>query len=232
MMQKVSESAAAAPVVSPEATADKSPASAPVKIDRRQFLATGLIVASAPAIAAATKGANRIKALEYGGKPLTPTRYVAPPGRRSMAEFLEKCTGCGLCVSRCPAKVLRPSTSEFGWLHMLHPVMRFDTSYCRYNCTRCTEVCPTGALTPLTSEEKHIFIIGHAKIETSNCIGCGLCVERCPRKAMHLVARPGWRKGESIMVASVDTDMCIGCGACEYICPATPFKAVVVNGIS
>ena len=65
-----------------------------------------------------------------------------------------------------------------------------------------------------------------------NCIGCGLCAERCPREAVKLVARPGWRNGQSIMVASVNTDLCIGCGACEYICPATPLKAIVVDGIS
>lgn len=243
MLQKVSGTAAPSPIIKPEAPAEKrdsasapagssEPDSAPVRVDRRQFLATGLIVAAAPALTAAKKGANRIQALQYGGKPLTPTRYVAPPGRRSMADFLEKCTGCGLCVARCPAKVLRPSYNEFGWLHMLHPVMHFDSSYCRYNCTRCTDVCPTGAILPLTVDEKHIFIIGHARVETDNCIGCGLCAERCPREAVKLVARPGWRNGQSIMVASVNTDLCIGCGACEYICPATPLKAIVVDGIS
>ena len=206
--------------------------SAPMKIDRRKFLATGLIVAAAPAVAAAEKGVKRIKALDRNSKPLTPSRHVAPPGRRSMADFLEKCTGCGLCVARCPGKVLRPSSNEFGWMNALHPVMDFDRSYCRYNCTRCTEVCPTGALTPLTAEEKHIFIIGHAHVEPANCIGCGLCVERCPRKAIGLAPAPAGSGSRTRLIATVHTDNCIGCGACEYICPASPDKAIVVNGIS
>lgn len=225
MMQPVENATAPTPAVGPEK-------SAPVKIDRRKFLATGLLVAAAPAIAAVEKSTRRIQPLDHGGAPLPTARHVAPPGRRNMAEFLEKCTGCGLCVARCPSHVLRPSSNEFGWLHALHPVMNFDSSYCRYNCTRCTEVCPTGALQPLTIEEKHIFIIGHASVETTNCIGCGLCADRCPRKAISMKARPGWKKGESIMVATVDTGNCIGCGACEYICPATPVKAIGVNGIS
>ncbi len=229
LMQKVSKTPVAPTAVEPDAATKRSQ---PVKIDRRAFLATGLIVAATPAINAASHGSKRIKALVYGGKPLEPARHVAPPGRLSMKDFLEKCTGCGLCVSRCPAKVLHPSTNEFGWLHMLHPVLKFDTSYCRYNCTRCTEVCPTGALTPLTTEEKHIFIIGHARVEPDNCIGCGLCTERCPRKAVTLTARKQWHSGQSFMVATVDTSQCIGCGACEYICPATPLKAIVVDGIS
>lgn len=222
MMQPVKNNPAPSAAEKPE----------PIKIDRRKFLATGLIVAAAPAVTAASNGVKRIQALDNGGKPLTPSRYVAPPGRRSMTDFLEKCTGCGLCVSRCPSKVLRPSSNEFGWLHALHPVMDFDRSYCRYNCTRCTEVCPTGALMPLIPEEKHIFIIGHAQVEPANCIGCGLCVERCPRKAITLLPPSPGMKARARLVATLDTGNCIGCGACEYICPATPVKAIVVNGIS
>lgn len=208
-------------------------ASVPValRIDRRQFLATGLILAATPAMEGARKKARRIQALTHGGKAPAPIRYVAPPGRRSMKEFLEKCTGCGLCISRCPAKVLKPSANQFGWLHALHPVMDYEASYCRYNCTRCTEVCPTGALHPLEEEEKHIFIIGHAQVDTSRCIGCGLCAERCPRQAIKMGARPNGETGVRPMVPNIHTDLCIGCGACEYICPATPVKAIWVNGI-
>ena len=195
-------------------------------------VATGLIIASAPAIDAVAKSSNRIKALTNNSRPLPVQRAVAPPGRRSMKEFLERCTGCGLCVARCPSRVLRPSANELGWVNMLHPVMDFERSYCRYNCTRCTDVCPTGALQPLTEDGKHIFIIGHAGVNTANCIGCGLCSERCPRKAIRMVVRTKEMGRGSLMVAQVDTENCIGCGACQYICPATPEKAIGVNGIA
>lgn len=240
MMQPVNNAASTTPAVksdkisteiSDNAATQAKATGAPVKIDRRKFLATGLIVSATPTLTAIAGSARRIQAIDRGSKPLTPSRYVAPPGRHSMTAFLERCTGCGLCVSRCPAKVLRPSSNEFGWLHMLHPVMDFEASYCRYNCTRCTEVCPTGALQPITVEEKHIFIIGHAQVEPDNCIGCGLCVERCPRKAITLQPRKAPKQGQSRAAATVDTGDCIGCGACEYICPASPIKAIVVNGI-
>ena len=235
LMQPVN-TAAAAPTVKADATGGRGgcdrQADRAVKVDRRQFLATGLIVAAAPALSVAAKGKQRIKAISNPGKALAVKRAVAPPGRRSMGEFLERCTGCGLCVARCPAKVLRPSTDEFGWLNMLHPVMDFDKSYCRYNCTRCSDVCPTGALLPLTEEEKHIFIIGHARVVAENCIGCGLCASRCPRKAIVMAARKPGQGGGSPLTAQVDTDLCIGCGACQYICPATPEKAIGVEGIS
>ena len=137
---------------------------------------------------------------------------------------MERCTGCGLCVSHCTGKVLTPATRQLGMRNALHPVMDFGEGYCLYNCNRCTQLCPTGALLPLTREEKHSYICGTARVETGNCIGCGLCVRRCPRAAVKLTETAGRR------VAAVDSSQCIGCGACEYICPASPFKAIVVDG--
>jgi len=239
MMQRIESASTARAIPTPDQPKINDNASGkiaadggtPLKIDRRKFLATGLILAATPALSTLAGGKKRIAAIETRGKPLEATRAVAPPGRRNMAEFFERCTGCGLCVAHCPAKVLKPSSNELGWLHMLHPVMDYEHSYCRYNCTRCTDICPTGALLPLTVEEKHVFILGQAHVESANCIGCGLCASRCPRRAISMVVRPSTEPGSGLMVARVNSSACIGCGACEYICPATPVKAIGVNGI-
>lgn len=232
MMQRVG-SAAAAPAVGGASGAsgvkDDTKACRPDEqkgVDRRMFIATGLAVAAAPALKALAVG---VEPAAHREKTLRP---VAPPGRRSMSEFLERCTGCGLCVAHCRSKVLRPSSNDYGWLNMLHPVLDFDRSYCLYNCTMCTEVCPTGALMPLTRDEKHIFIIGHASVEANLCIGCGRCVARCPRNAVSMKPRgqeSGARRGAK--VAAVDTSLCIGCGACRHVCPVRPVKAIAVDGI-
>jgi ferredoxin len=42
------------------------------------------------------------------------------------------------------ANVLRPSTDL---QHFMQPIMSFERGYCRPECTRCSEVCPTGAIT-------------------------------------------------------------------------------------
>lgn len=239
MMQRVAGevgTAANASAPNPTLPAVKEKAAGqPVKIDRRRFLATGLLVAAAPALSAIADTAARFEAEESGARKLRPTHPVAPPGRRSMADFLERCTGCGLCVAQCPTRVLRPSSTQFGWLHPLRPVMDYDRGMCEFNCTRCTDLCPTGALTPLTIDEKHIFIIGHARVETANCIGCGLCAENCPKQAIRMKRRPapdaGYTGSRSEYVALVDTSNCIGCGACQEVCPATPYKAIIVDGI-
>ncbi len=236
LMQRIGNAAAApfesnnteSPAVKDDAAGKQT--SAKIRIDRRQFLATGLIIAAALALEVVARGTKTARALRQGTGQTSPMRPVAPPGRRSMKDFLDRCTGCGLCVAHCPQKVLRPSAKDLGWLHMLHPVMNYDRSYCLYDCTLCTELCPTGALMPLTPDEKHIFIIGHARVEPANCIGCGRCARQCPRNAITMIPRPAFTPGRGNRISQVDTSLCIGCGTCQYVCPA-PSKAIVVDGI-
>lgn len=240
LMQRVG-SAAAAPMVEGDAgcktlkddakCSNGNNGRSPVGIDRRKFLATGLVVAITPAIDAIARSTERESEEKYGGGRLKKLKPVAPPGRHSMADFMERCTGCGLCVAHCPSKVLRPSVKQYGWLNMLHPVLDYGRAYCLYDCTNCTEICPTGALMPLTKEEKHIFIIGHASVEADTCIGCGRCAAKCPRRAVAMVARGQSPVRNGASVAMVDTTLCIGCGACESVCPVNPVKAIRVDGI-
>lgn len=206
----------------------------PKLMDRRKFLTAGIIAAAAPVIAkAADKAANRIDPLETGSVPLVPSRYVTPPGSKSRDEFLKKCTGCGLCVSHCTSQVLRPASGQYGSRHMMVPVMDFTQSWCYYNCKRCTTLCPTGALHPLTRDEKHRFVNGLARVDAANCISavdgtpCGACAKRCPTEA---ITMQRVNDSTSHVMPVVDPGKCIGCGACEYICPAAPFKAIVTNG--
>lgn len=199
-------------------------------ISRRQFMATGLIVAASaiPAVAIAGEGMRRVaRATGPASRNGHHLRPVAPPGRRSMRDFLESCTACGLCVSHCPTGVLRPSVRDYGLSHSMQPVMRYGTAYCDFDCTLCTDLCPTGALIPLTVDEKHIFIIGHAEVDTDACIACGRCQWSCPRKAVQVTDADGTGRH----AARVDTTLCIGCGVCQSVCPVTPQKAIMVNGI-
>jgi len=41
-----------------------------------------------------------------------------------------------------------------------------------------------------------------ARTNDETCIGCGLCVKRCPGK-----------------VSVVNLELCVGCGVCAYKCP-------------
>ncbi len=157
---------------------------------------------------------------------------LTPPGSGSMSHFAQHCTGCQLCISQCPNDVLRPTDDL---LHLMMPTMSYERGYCRPECTRCSEVCPAGAIKPIMPEVKASTQIGHAVWIKKNCIPltdnveCGNCARHCPTGAIEMVpSNPD--DDESPYVPAVNEARCIGCGACEYLCPARPFSAIYVEG--
>ncbi len=158
---------------------------------------------------------------------------VTPPGSLSIRNFTHNCTACALCVSACPSNVLQPSFNEYGLTGMMQPHMDYHTGYCNFECTRCSEVCPTGSIFPVMEDEKKRIQTGIAKFVKENCIvhtektDCGACSEHCPTKAVKMIPYEG-----DLLIPEVTDDICIGCGACEFACPTTPFKAIYVDGHS
>jgi polyferredoxin len=159
------------------------------------------------------------------------TSPVCPPGGGSIADFNKDCIACSLCINACPNGVLQPSFREYGISGMMQPVMNYHKSFCTYNCTRCTEICPTNALHPLLPEAKKLTQIGKAIFIEDNCIvktdktNCGACSESCPTKAVHMIPYKG-----NLVIPVVKDDICIGCGHCEFACPTVPYKAIFVDG--
>lgn len=204
-------------------------------LDRRTFLTAGLVMATGPIVAQGRKVAKLAGGLNDGQIPSEPLLPVTPPGVTDYKDFLNKCTGCGLCISHCPTGVLQASTTQYGILRMFHPVKNYDIASCAIGCTRCTHLCPTDALKPLTKEEKRHTSVGHACVSLSKCISyskeihCGKCAEACEPKAIKMTDKDLPGRGPAPMV---DASACIGCGACQYVCPAKPQKAIVVNGFS
>jgi ferredoxin len=157
---------------------------------------------------------------------------LTPPGSLSFQNLATRCTGCQLCVSECPNQVLRPSSDL---LHLMQPTMSYEHGYCRPECTRCSEVCPAGAIQKIDKEEKTAIQIGHAVWIKRNCVPitdgveCGNCARHCPSGAIEMVPLDE-NDEESPMVPAINEAACIGCGACEYVCPARPFSAIYVEG--
>lgn len=157
---------------------------------------------------------------------------LTPPGSLSARNMAQHCTGCQLCVSECPNQVLRPGTN---WMSIMQPTMSYELGYCRPECTRCSEVCPAGAIKPIQKEEKSSIQIGHAVWMKKNCIpltdgvSCGNCARHCPVGAIEMVPSDPDDE-ESLKIPVVNESRCIGCGACENLCPARPFSAIYVEG--
>ena len=157
---------------------------------------------------------------------------LTPPGSLSFQNLSTRCTGCQLCVSECPNQVLRPSGDL---MHLMQPTMSYEHGYCRPECTRCSEVCPAGAIKKIDKPEKTSIQIGHAVWIKKNCVvltdevECGNCARHCPSGAIEMVPLDHDNE-DSPKVPAINEAACIGCGACEYVCPSRPFSAIYVEG--
>lgn len=207
---------------------------------RRTFLATGAtLAASLPVVSAIAEGIEKCegegdcgkgKGKGKGHKDRKKWPPLTPPGSLNLERFKDKCTGCHLCVTRCPSQVLRPAGLEYGFDYMLKPRLAYISSYCNYECTVCADVCPTGAIKPLTKEEKITTQVGIATFFINRCIvktegnDCGACAEHCPTQAVHMVPYEG-----TLTIPKVEPDLCIGCGGCESICPVRPMRAIIIK---
>ena len=216
---------------------------------RRQFFITSLLMAAA---ATELKG-QEVKRSMIKFPAVRKDRYkrsipVSPPGSLSHNNLNNKCTACLLCVNQCPDKIIRPSVTEYGWTAVMQPTLSFECGYCRTDCTVCSDVCPTDAITKLTKENKTKVAMGNAVYVRENCIvvkddvNCDGCWRICPTDAITREYRDGGapyippadkpdaNTVDLRLVPMVDKNKCIGCGACEYICPARPLAAIFVEG--
>lgn len=153
------------------------------------------------------------KACRYGCLGYGTCSRVCPFGAISMTEdnlpFVDitKCTGCRKCEQACPVKVIEvlPATKQV--LVTCHSKDKGgDTrKHCDIGCigcAACVKVCPFDAPTVSNSL---------SKIDIEKCKICGLCVTKCPTKAITDFI-PSRSK-------AFITDPCIGCAICAKVCP-------------
>lgn len=156
-------------------------------------------------------------------------RLIRPPGARQEKEFLQRCTGCGMCIKICPTGALHPTLLEAGLEGLWTPRLVPRVGPCDQNCNLCGQVCPTEAIRPLPLEEKQKTKLGLAMFDTTRCLpyaygrDCMVCEEQCPiaDKAIYFLEveiqdREGQKR--KIKQPHVDPDKCTGCGVCEYCC--------------
>ena len=179
----------------------------------REFLATTLAATlTVPVLMAQGHGQQeRLRLRDGSGH----TRQVpiSPPGSLGHEHLGQHCTACHLCISKCPSRVLKPALLEYGLSGMMQPMMYFDKGFCNYDCTVCSDVCPNGAILPLSVEEKHRTQVGRVVFVEDFCIvhtdgtSCGACSEHCPTQAVSMIP---YRDG--LTIPHTNPQICVGCG--------------------
>lgn len=199
---------------------------------RRVFLSASAIFATTTVIKAQEKNVDGGLATIEDKKIPNRENPIFPPGALSARNFTQRCTACQLCVSVCPNQVLRPSGNL---MTLMQPEMSYERGYCRPECTKCSEVCPAGAINLIDVADKSATQIGHAVWIKENCVpltdgvDCGNCARHCPTGAIQMVSSNS-EILDSPKIPIVNIERCIGCGACENLCPSRPFSAIYVTG--
>ena len=215
------------PIWNKKTSLKEAPVAVEVNQSKRRFLSTTFTtgIAATRLLAKSTTGVS----LKQEVKRKQP---IAPPGVQNIDRLLQKCISCHLCVTKCPSHVIKPALFEYGLGGIMQPKLYFDHGFCSYDCTDCGDVCPTGAILPLTKEEKHHTQMGQVNFIVENCIvyydetSCGACSEHCPTQAVSMIPYK-----DTLTIPHIEPSICVGCGGCEYVCPAIPFKAIYVEGL-
>ncbi|ADV61227.1 4Fe-4S ferredoxin iron-sulfur binding domain protein [Isosphaera pallida ATCC 43644] len=176
---------------------------------------------------------------------------IRPPGSVAEEEFLKRCIKCDQCIRVCPTNVLQPSLFEGGVEALWTPIMVSKMGWCEYNCTLCSQVCPTGAIREISIEEKlgvgRFEAQGPIKVGTAfynhgRCLPwamdthCVVCEEVCPTSPKAIFTRnveitDRWGQTKTLKRPYIDPEKCIGCGICEHECPVKDDPAVYVTAI-
>lgn len=101
---------------------------------------------------------------------------------------------------------------------------------CHYGCIGfgdCALACPANAI---------CIKNGIAHVDASSCLGCGLCMSKCPNKMISMVPQNAAvvvmcnSKEKGAAAKKVCQNACIACKKCEKVCPSDAVK--VINNIA
>ena len=156
----------------------------------------------------------------------TPIR--PPSADKNDKIFQEKCIRCGLCGTVCENGCIRFFGFDQAQHGALSPYIDVRSRSCTL-CMRCTEICPTDALTAIADNDTAIVDkvrMGKAVVERELCLSylgrvCGYCHDACPLPNVAIKLTPP--------ALPVVQDACVGCGRCVECCPQYPTAISVVR---
>lgn len=192
---------------------------------RRRFVIQGLAMVAGGT--ATLVQLRRASAVETEGGTEPPIR--PPTASHDDAAFRAKCIRCGLCGTVCESGCIR----YFGLDEPAHGALTPYLDVRRRSCTlcmRCTQICPTDALTHVEDDEDEILEhvdMGKAVVERDLCLSylgrlCGYCHDACPLPNVAIKLAPP--------AVPVVQDACVGCGQCVEFCPQSPTAIRVIPG--
>lgn len=151
-----------------------------------------------------------------------PDRILLPPTAKTPEDFYQRCIRCFRCGEVCTAGCIEFHPTWADPRIAGTPYIEPRKVGCN-TCMACTQVCPTGALTPVSRDDEQAVVdavdMGTAYVDEGICLSflgrvCGVCHDACPFPGVSI-------RLLSAAQPEVLAD-CVGCGRCEERCPQVP----------
>lgn len=186
-------------------------------VSRRRFAIQGLGLLTGGTLAGVGLLRPSVVSAESGAPPVRP-----PTADADDAAFRARCIRCGLCGTVCENGCIRFFGVDEADYGAFTPHLDVRRRSCTL-CMRCTNICPTGALTPVADDLEviaHRVKMGVAVVDPDRCISylgrlCGYCHDACPLPSLAIKLAPPAKP-------VVQEDGCVGCGRCVELCPQHP----------
>jgi electron transport complex protein RnfB len=131
-----------------------------------------------------------------------------------LADYIIK-NELGREITREESEAILTRAAEAGLVHAVSNWQRDVDTIC--NCCSCCCVYFQGF--HVLKHKSAMNASRHEiRVNPETCQGCGLCVKRCPMKALQLAAHPNANNKSGQVTVSIP-GLCIGCGVCAYKCP-------------
>lgn len=118
-------------------------------------------------------------------------------------------------ITREEAEAILARSAEAGLVHAVSNWQSDVDTICNCCPCCCTYFQGFHVLKHNSAMNSSAYEI-HVNPET--CLGCGLCVRRCPMNGLRLEAHPA-ATNKTGKVSAATPGLCIGCGVCAYKCP-------------
>lgn len=191
---------------------------------RRKFLSGGLAAIGGGFLLLSFRHRPSAWAAESGRVPVRP-----PTANLDDAVFRNACIGCGLCGTVCENGCIRYFGLDEPEWGPLTPYLDVRRRACTL-CMRCTQICPTTALTHREKELDKFpgtIDMGVAVVDPQRCLSylgriCGYCHDACPLPQKAIRLKP---PAQPVVLE----DGCVGCGRCVELCPQYPTAIDIVK---